>query len=62
MSSAIIGDGSVSNGRQGSSLFLTPTIFGGKPPLSPSSLKNKCHGHSDGGKRSGSNKCHSVEE
>ncbi|MCH95577.1 putative WRKY transcription factor 17-like, partial [Trifolium medium] len=45
---AITGDSSVSNDRQGSSLFLTPTIlFGGKPPLSSSSLKNKCHSHSD---------------
>ncbi|GAU49972.1 hypothetical protein TSUD_307270 [Trifolium subterraneum] len=67
MSSAItgdiIGDGSVSNGIQSSSLFLTPAIFGGKPPLSSSSsLKNKCHSHSDSGKRSGSNKCHCTKE
>jgi len=37
LSSAINGDGSVSNGRLGPSQFLTPAVSGGKPPLSPNS-------------------------
>ncbi|XP_022731890.1 probable WRKY transcription factor 17 [Durio zibethinus] len=65
MSSAITGEGSVSNGKQGSSLFLTPkpAVSAGKPPLS-SSYKKRCHehDHSDNfsGKFSGSinGKCH----
>ncbi|XP_077238414.1 putative WRKY transcription factor 17 [Tasmannia lanceolata] len=61
--SSITGDGSVSNGKQGSSLLITPvpTISAGKPPLS-SSYKRKCkeHGHSEdfSGKDSGSGHCH----
>ncbi|KAF7830182.1 putative WRKY transcription factor 17 [Senna tora] len=67
MSSAITGDGSVSNGKQGSSIFLTPaapTVSGSsKPPLSTAPTKKRCHdhgGHSDdlSGKLSGSSKCH----
>ncbi|KAL4318315.1 hypothetical protein GQ457_18G000510 [Hibiscus cannabinus] len=48
MSSAITGDGSVSNGKQGSSQFLTP-VSAGKPPLSSVPLKKRCreHEHSD---------------
>ncbi|KAG1331934.1 WRKY transcription factor WRKY51 [Cocos nucifera] len=47
--SSITGDGSVSNGKQGSSLLLPPVapsaaISAGKPPLS-SSYKKKCHEH-----------------
>ncbi|OVA13043.1 DNA-binding WRKY [Macleaya cordata] len=44
--SSITGDGSVSNGKQGSSLFVSPapTVSAGKPPLS-SSYRKKCHGH-----------------
>ncbi|KAL5074225.1 hypothetical protein RYX36_013209 [Vicia faba] len=68
MSSAITcditGDGSVSNGKQGSSLFLN-TVSTAKPPLLSTSLKNKCHHeHSDdfSGKRSGSNKCHCIKK
>ncbi|XVE97273.1 hypothetical protein REPUB_Repub03eG0005900 [Reevesia pubescens] len=66
MSSAITGDGSVSNGKQGSSLFLTPApaVSAGKPPLSSAPYKKRCHehDHSDNvsGKFSGSanGKCH----
>ncbi|XVF35731.1 hypothetical protein REPUB_Repub18cG0171600 [Reevesia pubescens] len=66
MSSAITGDGSVSNGKQGSSLFLTPApaVSAGKPPLSSAPYKKRCHehDHSDNisGKLSGSGngKCH----
>ncbi|CAJ1973818.1 unnamed protein product [Sphenostylis stenocarpa] len=59
ISSAITADGSVSNGNQGSSLFLTPpprSSSAGKPPL----VKKRCHDHSDdvSGKLSGSTKCH----
>lgn len=66
MSSAITGDGSVSNGKQGS-IFLpsAQTISGGgKPPLSAAPFKKRCHehDHSDdvSGKLSGSGsgKCH----
>lgn len=65
MSSAITGDGSVSNGKQGSSIFLAPAVSGGKPPLSSGPYnKKRCHehDHSDdmSGKFSGSTsgKCH----
>ncbi|KAJ7958643.1 putative WRKY transcription factor [Quillaja saponaria] len=70
MSSAITGDGSVSNGKLGSSIFLTPpaaTVSGGKPPFSSSSVKKRCldhnHEHSDdiSGKLSGSSKCHCIK-
>ncbi|KAK4277077.1 hypothetical protein QN277_015129 [Acacia crassicarpa] len=62
MSSAITGDGSVSNGKQGSSIFLTPTaptVSGnGKPPLSTVS-KKRCHDHREHSEDlSGSSKCH----
>lgn len=67
MSSAITGDGSVSNGKQGS-IFLAPapTVSGGKPPLSTAPFKKRCHehDHSDdvsgklSGSGSGSGKCH----
>ncbi|KAL5974093.1 WRKY Transcription Factor [Asimina triloba] len=65
--SSITGDGSVSNGKQGSSLLLAPApapaVSVGKPPLS-SSYRKKCHqhGHADdvSGKFSvsGSSRCH----
>ncbi|KAJ6831817.1 putative WRKY transcription factor 17 [Iris pallida] len=47
--SSITGDGSVSNGKIGSSLTLPPIhpstgVSAGKPPLS-SSMKKKCNGH-----------------
>uniref|UniRef100_A0A2P2IM38 WRKY transcription factor 84 n=1 Tax=Rhizophora mucronata TaxID=61149 RepID=A0A2P2IM38_RHIMU len=46
MSSAITGDGSVSNGKQGSSIFLTPAVSAGKPPLaSVPNNKKRCHEH-----------------
>lgn len=70
MSSAITGDGSVSNGKQGSSIFLTPvavastapTISGGKPPLSSAPSKKRCHDHGDHSDDvSGTNKCHCVK-
>ncbi|KAI4337429.1 hypothetical protein L6164_015848 [Bauhinia variegata] len=69
MSSAITGDGSVSNGKQGSSIFLTPaapTVSGGKPPLSAPSFKKRCHDHREhsddlSGKQSGSSKCHCIK-
>lgn len=69
MSSAITGDGSVSNGKQGS-IFLTPapTVSGGKPPLSTAPFKKRCneqdHSYDASGKfsgsgsGSGSGKCH----
>ncbi|WRX34222.1 WRKY domain - like 10 [Theobroma cacao] len=66
MSSAITGDGSVSNGKQGSSLFLAPApaVSAGKPPLSSAPYKKRCHEHDHSedvsGKFSGSGngKCH----
>ncbi|XP_061339313.1 probable WRKY transcription factor 11 [Gastrolobium bilobum] len=65
MSSAITGDGSVSNGK----IFLTPpapAVSGGKPPLSSAPLKKRCHDHRDhtddvSGQISGSNKCHCIK-
>ncbi|XP_057434621.1 probable WRKY transcription factor 17 [Lotus japonicus] len=62
LSSAITGDGSVSNGKLGSSIFLTPAVSaGGKPPLSSTTpSKKRCHEHS--GDPSGSNtKCHCTK-
>lgn len=70
MSSAITGDGSVSNGKQGSSIFLTPAApttaaSGGKPPLSTGPHgKKRCHDHRDhhhSDDVSGSSKCHCVK-
>lgn len=63
MSSAITGDGSVSNGKLGTSILLAPApaVSGGKPPLSTAPYKKRCHEHSDNvsGKFSGSgSKCH----
>ena len=62
MSSAITGDGSVSNGKQGSSLFLTPApvVSAGKPPLSSAPHKKRCHEHNHSADFSGSvnGKCH----
>ncbi|XP_058113654.1 WRKY transcription factor WRKY51-like [Magnolia sinica] len=59
--SSITADGSVSNGKQGSSfpLAAVPAVSAGKPPLS-SSYRKKCHGHSDdvSGKSAGSSRCH----
>ncbi|KAH8481266.1 hypothetical protein Peur_067645 [Populus x canadensis] len=59
MSSGITGDGSVSNGKQGSSIFLGSA---GKPPLStvPYSNKKRCHEHHHDDTVSGSSsgKCH----
>ncbi|KAF5748090.1 WRKY transcription factor 17 [Tripterygium wilfordii] len=65
MSSAITGDGSVSNGKQGSSLLLHQAVSGGKPPLSSAPHKKRCHDHSDdvSGKFSGSGSgtCHCAK-
>ncbi|XP_021901274.1 probable WRKY transcription factor 11 [Carica papaya] len=65
MSSAITGDGSVSNGKQGPSIFLAPAApSSGKPPLSAAPYKKRCHEHEHSddmsGKLSGSasGKCH----
>ncbi|KAI3412925.1 WRKY domain-containing protein [Psidium guajava] len=68
MSSAITGDGSVSNGKLGTSLFIAPASgtasSAGKPPISSVPYKKRCHehDHSDNvsGKHSGSGsgKCH----
>ncbi|TKY58239.1 WRKY transcription factor 11 [Spatholobus suberectus] len=55
MSSAITGDGSVSNGKQGPAIFLPPANSAGKPPPP----KKRCHEHSDD--VSGSSKCHCVK-
>ena len=66
LSSAITGDGSVSNGKQGSSIFLTPaapTVSGnGKPPLSTAPAKKRCHDHHEHSDDvSGSGKCHCTK-
>ncbi|XP_061362541.1 probable WRKY transcription factor 17 [Gastrolobium bilobum] len=66
MSSAITGDGSVSNGKQGSSIFLTqsaaPAASGGKPPLSSAPFKKRCHDHrAHSDNISGSSKCHCIK-
>ncbi|XP_054793563.1 probable WRKY transcription factor 17 [Prosopis cineraria] len=66
MSSAITGDGSVSNGKQGSSIFLTPaapTVSGsGRPPLSTVPTKKRCHDHREhSDDLSGSSKCHCAK-
>lgn len=70
MSSAITGDGSVSNGKQGliflSAAAAAPTVSGGKPPLSTAPFKKRCHEHElsgdasgkISGSASGSGKCH----
>ncbi|XP_068340844.1 probable WRKY transcription factor 17 [Pyrus communis] len=70
MSSAITGDGSVSNGKLGSSIFLAPApaVSGAKPPLSTAPFKKRCHEHdhsddtsckfSGSGSASGSGNCH----
>ena len=71
MSSAITGDGSVSNGKQGgSSIFLAPavpTVSAGKPPLSSQPYKKRCHDHHEhsddfsgkfSGSTNGNGKCH----
>lgn len=61
--SSITGEGSVSNGKNGSpSMFLAPAapaVSAGKPPLSGKRCRE--HDHSDnisGGKTSGSSRCH----
>ncbi|KAM7490689.1 hypothetical protein LguiA_033610 [Lonicera macranthoides] len=58
--SSITGEGSVSNGKQGSSLFVAPSVSAGKPPLSGKRCREHDHsGNSSGsgsGSRSGS--CH----
>ncbi|MBA0622540.1 hypothetical protein Godav_008073 [Gossypium davidsonii] len=62
MSSAITGDGSVSNGKKASSLFFTlePAASAEKPPLSSAPYKKRCHehNHSDNISGSGNGKCH----
>ncbi|XP_057468308.1 probable WRKY transcription factor 17 [Actinidia eriantha] len=50
--SSITGEGSVSNGKQGSSHFLAPALSSGKPPISGSSYRKRCHEHA------GSVRCH----
>ena len=62
--SSITGDGSVSNGKLGTSLFApppAPAVSAGKPPLS-SSHRRKCHEHGSSdnisGKLSVSGRCH----
>ncbi|KAJ4849052.1 putative WRKY transcription factor 11 [Turnera subulata] len=60
MSSAITGDGSVSNGKQGS-IFMTPAVSAGKPPLASAPYnKKRCHEHDHSSNISGSSsgKCH----
>ncbi|RDX89321.1 putative WRKY transcription factor 11, partial [Mucuna pruriens] len=61
MSSAITGDGSVSNGKQGPSIFLAPpppASSAGKPPP----FKKRCHEHREHSDDvSGSTKCHCVK-
>ncbi|CAN1825391.1 Probable WRKY transcription factor 11 [Linum perenne] len=59
MSSAITGDGSVSNGKLGSSIFLSPpTASAGRPPLSSAPYsKKRCHEHVHSEEMSGG-KCH----
>lgn len=62
--SSITGDGSVSNGKLGTSLFAplsAPPVSAGKPPLS-SSHRRKCHEHGSSdnisGKLSVTGRCH----
>lgn len=58
--SSITGEGSVSNGKQFSSLFATPapTNSSGKPPLS-SSCRKRCHEHDSlSAKYSSGSRCH----
>ncbi|KAJ1425730.1 Zn-cluster domain [Sesbania bispinosa] len=64
MSSAITGDGSVSNGK----IFLTPAVAApatsaGKPPLSSAPFtKKRCHDHREHSDDvSGSSKCHCIK-
>ncbi|XP_047322515.1 probable WRKY transcription factor 17 [Impatiens glandulifera] len=66
--STITGEGSVSNGKLRPSLFLVPnqatavTNSAGKPPLSSSSHRKRCHDHDNNsdfsGKTSNSGRCH----
>ncbi|XP_039018538.1 probable WRKY transcription factor 17 isoform X1 [Hibiscus syriacus] len=60
MSSSITGDGSVSKGKQGSSLFLTPApaVSAGKPPLSSVPFKKRCREHEHSENLSDRGKCH----
>ncbi|XP_027329505.1 probable WRKY transcription factor 17 [Abrus precatorius] len=65
MSSAITGDGSVSNGKQGSSIFLTPAPAQAPPATSagkPPPFKKRCHDHREHSDDvSGSSKCHCIK-
>ncbi|KAK7293679.1 hypothetical protein RJT34_16552 [Clitoria ternatea] len=63
ISSAITGDGSVSNGKQVSSIFLTPAAV---PPVTstgkPSAVKKRCQDHREHSEDvSGSSKCHCIK-
>lgn len=59
--SSITADGSVSNGKLGSSLLVgaAPAVSAGKPPLSSSAFKKRCHSHGHSEDLSGSgSRCH----
>ncbi|KAL2318262.1 hypothetical protein Fmac_032138 [Flemingia macrophylla] len=63
MSSAITGDASVSNGKQGPSIFLAPPQAPANSAGKPPAFKKRCHDHrehSDDVSGSGS-KCHCVK-
>ncbi|KAF5743389.1 WRKY transcription factor 43.2 [Tripterygium wilfordii] len=67
VSSAITGDCSVSNGKEGSSLLLHQAVSAGKPPLSSAPYKKRCRDHDRpddvSGKFSGSGgaECHCAK-
>ncbi|CAK9329884.1 unnamed protein product [Citrullus colocynthis] len=56
--STITGDGSVSNGKVDLSVFATPPVSGGKPPLA---LKRKCDDSSGFGCKVPSKLCHCAK-
>lgn len=59
--SSITGEGSVSNGKQASSLFLAPapaTVSAGKPPVSVKRCREHDHSVSVSGRSSVSGRCH----
>lgn len=56
--SSITGEGSVSNGKQGSSLYVAPSVSAGKPPLSGKRCREHDHSGNSSGSGSASGRCH----